>query len=169
LPHNLVSEMNWFDQMKRAYELAVSSPDPSTQNAALILDGTFKELVNGVNRFPVGVIAHPERWERPQKYEWVEHAERNAIYAAAKRGIRIDGMLMVCPWAACPDCARGIVQSGIKTLVTHLEAHEKTPLHWTDSVKTGLQILEEGKVEVVLWSGFAGGKEVRLNGEKWNP
>src|SRR4051812_44655189 len=69
-----------------AYEYAIhNSTDPSTQNGAVLVHnmGKGRERVvvaNGANHFPAGVKESPERWERPAKYAWVEHAERNAIF-----------------------------------------------------------------------------------------
>lgn len=70
----------------------------------------------------------PKRWSRPEKYNWVEHAERNAIYAAAREGVRLDGATMYITAEdaktgamrrsfPCNDCARAIIQVGIKTVV----------------------------------------------------
>ena len=47
--------------------------------------------------------------------EWcvAGHAERNAIYAAAREGIRLEGSTIFTPGLPCPDCARAIIQAGI--------------------------------------------------------
>src|SRR5687768_3524816 len=108
------------------------STDPNTQNAAVLIDdmpsgfddsGRYilskKIVASGANHFPDGVKELPERWERPIKYSYVEHAERNCIYSAAKRGIKTDGLVMYCPWFACADCARAIIQAGIAEVVGH--------------------------------------------------
>lgn len=57
-----------------------------------------------------------ERWERPQKYQWVEHAERNAIYNAARMGIPLKGCTAYITLAPCADCTRALIQSGITTV-----------------------------------------------------
>ena len=59
-----------------------------------------------------------KRWQRPVKYKWVEHAERNAIYTAAREGVRLAGCkIYVNQSIVCCDCAKGIIQTGIKTVV----------------------------------------------------
>jgi dCMP deaminase len=60
-----------------------------------------------------------KRWERPEKYEWVEHAERNAIYNAARSGVRTKGATMYLNYAVecCAGCTRAIIQSGIRRVV----------------------------------------------------
>jgi dCMP deaminase len=55
-----------------------------------------------------------ERTQRPEKYIWTEHAERNAIYAAAKTGTPLDGCRIYVTGMPCYDCCRAIIQAGIK-------------------------------------------------------
>ena len=111
--------MNW-DEYFMNIALAVSkrSKDRSTQLGCVIV-GPDKEIRStGYNSFPRGIDDHAEcRHERPEKYLWTEHAERNAIYAAAKVGTPLDGCTAYVSWIPCMDCARGLVQAGIKRVV----------------------------------------------------
>ena len=140
------------EYLTQAYELAAEySSDPSTQLAALIVkDG---ELISwGVNNFPRGVQETPSRWIRPLKYEFVEHAERNAVYAAARDGVATEGGVMYCPWAACADCARAIIQSGIIEVVTHAFPFSiwKTRdgmKNWNESMKITEQMFIEAGIK----------------------
>lgn len=104
-----------------AEEAATWSKDPSTQVGVLLIDPISRSpLGNGYNGFPRGVNDDvPERWERPAKYLWCEHAERNAIYNAAKLGIRCGGAWLYMNFAPtpCSDCARAIIQSGIVKVI----------------------------------------------------
>jgi len=61
----------------------------------------------------------PERWERPAKYDWVEHAERNAVYNAARVGTALKGCIVYLNWEPhpCKDCTRAFIQSGIIEVV----------------------------------------------------
>lgn len=162
--------------IRRAYSWADRSPDTSSQNGAII---TTKDglSVGGCNAFPLGV---EWRLERPEKYLYIEHAERNAIFSAAKLGYRLDGATMFCPWAACADCARAIVCSGITKLVRHQESMDRTPDSWLESCAAGETILQEGNVEIVNITGKAFNHGERLylgvdfdgilrNGERWVP
>jgi dCMP deaminase len=124
------------------------SRDPSTQNGALLVGVQGIPLVTACNQFPTGVVESDERWERPLKYEFIEHAERNAILFAARHGIATEGLTMVCPWAACADCARAIVQAGIAKLVRLVQAPENTHERWAGTVSTSDTILIEGGVMV---------------------
>lgn len=91
--------------MKAALELATSSPDPSTQNAAILIDSNGGIICSAVNEPPPGLKMNDDRWnQRPAKYNYVEHAERNVIYVASKMGIKCDGLIMVPPWSPCRLC-----------------------------------------------------------------
>lgn len=152
--------------MKEAIGHARKSPDMSTQNAAVLLHGGCPIRDTwAVNEFARGSRYLDERWERPAKYEWIEHAERNAIYNAARHGICTEGLTLLAVWAACADCARGIVQSGIPRLVT-LRPQQDPHGHWGASINTAMTILEEGQVEVVFIDGPLGMDfPIRRNGE----
>lgn len=161
--------MPWKALLKTAYEKAKESEDPSTQNAALLVNDAGNILVADINRFPDGVITSKERWERPLKYKFVEHAERNVCYISAKQGIKTEGLTMVCPWAACSDCARAIIQSGIIRLVTHQQAHERSPEFWAKEIEIAFTMLKEAGVEVVMYNGTIGVKGVLHTGQLWTP
>lgn len=157
----------------RAYVAADCSPDASTQNGALIVDSENKIIACGCNRFPDKVTSKESRWERPIKYKFVEHAERNAIYFAARNGISLRNKTMVCPWAACSDCARAIIQSGIKKLVTHKQAHDRSPPRWMDEIEIAFTMFNEADVDVVMFDGQICDEKTPLkllhSGETWTP
>ncbi len=158
--------------LKQAYEVALGSPDPSTQNGALLTNVYGRVLQVDYNRFPNRVAYLDERWERPIKYKYIEHAERNVIYGAARnRNIKsTEGLIMVCPWAACTDCARAIIQAGIRELITHKQAMDRSPERWFEEVELAHVMLREAGVEITNFSGKIGVKqEVLHTGEKWLP
>lgn len=142
------------DLMVKLCKVATGSPDQSTQNAAVLV-GENGPIVStySVNEFPYGVKYDDLRWERPGKYQWIEHAERNCLYAAASIGIATYGKVMVCPWAACADCARGIVQCRLQRLVTMKPQDADTNERWQQSIQTAMTILDEGEVPVTFLEG----------------
>ena len=89
------------------------------------------------------------RYERPQKYFWTEHAERNAIYKAARLGISLRNNKMYFTSFPCADCLRAIIQAGIKKLFT--EKPDFNHERWGESWVEALIMLKECGVEVV-WS-----------------
>jgi dCMP deaminase len=154
----------------RCYQLAVSSPDPSTQNGAIIVNKHGVELGSSCNKFTNGVVPTPQMLERPLKYTYMEHAERGAVYDAAQRGLgKLEGATMFSPWAPCAECARAIVQCGIKTLVRHKDACDRTPASWAESLRTAEAILKLGGVSIEEISGKIGGPEVLHSGVRWEP
>lgn len=160
------------------YKIAKNSPDPSTQNGAMIVSEAWilsqdvdKQLVLGAacNTFPEGVENKPERLRRPLKYSMVEHAERGAVYDAAASGNCTQGATMFVPWFACADCARAIIGAGITHVVGHKVMMDKTPPHWRESIKTAFDMMKEADIYYELIDGKIGGPELLFNGEIWIP
>ncbi len=118
------------------------SKDPSTKVGAVITDNDNRVISVGYNGFPRKADdKNKERYERPLKYRWTEHAERNAIYNAAKIGVSTDEATMYIRWFPCTDCARGIIQSGIKKLVC--SKPDFTDERWGADFKISHEMLEE--------------------------
>ncbi|MBV9759705.1 MAG: hypothetical protein JO340_03985 [Acidobacteriaceae bacterium] len=103
--------------MQLARFIATWSKDPTP--VGCVIAGASNEIRStGYNGFPRGIDdSLDERLRRPAKYFWTEHAERNAIYNAARIGTPLEGCRMYLPWFPCVDCARAIVQCGIAELV----------------------------------------------------
>lgn len=94
------------------------SKDRSAGTGCVIVGPDRLLRASGYNGFIRGIDDEvPERHERPANYSWTEHAERNAIYNAAKLGIALEGCIAYVNWYPCTDCARAIVQAGITRLV----------------------------------------------------
>ena len=137
--------------MQQALLLAQESRDPSTQNGAVITSadgGVMQILSSGINAFCTQIEETPERWERPLKYQFVEHAERNAIYNAAKYGKSISGATLYVPFSPCVECARAIIQSGIDRVVCHRTLALATPDHWKESLAAAASLLSEAGVSL---------------------
>lgn len=149
-----------------AYQIAAEeSDDPSTQNGAILVNQDGCVLAGAANMFPYGVNKTPERLQKPLKLAFMEHAERNVILWAARRGLGTAGLTMYCPWFACADCARAIVLAGIYEVVGHdFPLHYSRP-EWQESINRGNEILDEGGVKHRLVSGEVG-VEILFNGTK---
>lgn len=139
--------------MDLAEQIAEWSKDRSTKVGAIIIDDKRTILATGYNGFPRGIDDDiEERHERPAKYQWTEHAERNAIYSAARNGISLEGSTIYVPWMPCSDCMRGIVQSGIKTvIVKKIDENDPKQKRWAESHAFSLQIVEESEVELLYY------------------
>ncbi len=146
------------------------SNDPSTQNAALLTDDGSGIIAMECNNIPKKVNDSDDRWERPQKYHYVEHAERNVLYKAAMMGMPTLGLTMYCPWYSCSNCARAIIQCGIKRVIGHKEYLDRTPDRWKESCDIGLTMMREAGIECLFWSGVVGGRtKILVDGKEFSP
>jgi dCMP deaminase len=148
-----------------AQEAASGSDDPHTQNGAVLVPATASYVCIGVNRVPSGVWAAPGRLRRPEKYGYIEHAERAAIYAAARVGTPTLGATLYCPWFSCMDCARAIIMAGISEVVGHVRPRAATPDRWTEQIVKAEAMLVEARVNI-RWLAGPLGVTIRFNGEE---
>lgn len=128
------------------------SKDPSTKTGAVVV-GPDKEIrATGYNGFVRGVIdGVPERLERPTKYDFFEHAERNAVFNACLTGTCLKGCTIFCTLTPCTDCARAIIQAGIKEVVTY---EYKTDVNdpkntWRDKLRYSAEMFKEAGVNYI--------------------
>jgi dCMP deaminase len=142
--------MNWKEYFRNiAQQVKLKSKDVNTQIGAVVV-GEHNEIVStGYNSFPRGIDDSVlERQERPEKYYWFEHAERNALYNAALIGVSTKNctMYLTCG-IPCSDCARGIINSGIKKIVCEkIDTTKGT--QWVEHSKRSLMMFHESGVEV---------------------
>jgi len=146
--------MNWDKYfVSMLYLVAMKSKDQKTQNATIIVGPDNEIRSTGYNSFPRGINDNlPERQERPEKYFWVEHGERNAVYNAARVGISLKGCRAYVTGIPCMDCARGLVQSGIIEIITHTIKKYESDL-WDEHEKRTLVLLKEAGVSLRQYSG----------------
>lgn len=154
------------------YRYAGQSPDKSTQLAAMVVskNETIQYATLSYNSPVKGWDVQPEDHERPRKYLIGEHAERRAIYTAARLGILTEGATLYCTWAACVDCARAIVESGITRLVRHYPPLDDATERWLESVTLGDQIMKAGGVEIVdILGPIPNAPSILRGGELFDP
>ena len=142
-------------RMKLALLAATRSPNRVRQVGAVLMarDGTE---IAACNTFPSGVRDLPERHDGDGRFVWMEHAERRAIFEAARRGIATAGGHFTTTFFPCIDCARAIVEAGIVCLDTPAPAFED-PV-WGASFERSQAILREGSVEVRIVEEDAAGE-----------
>lgn len=155
------------EELRYAYTLATDSPDPSTQCGAAVYTAEGNFLAGACNTFTKGVKPTQERLTRPLKYSFIEHAERGAIFASCF--MSESPKIMVAPWAACTDCARAIIQSGIEVLIRHKQASDRSPARWIESIDFADKLLVDGGVEIIDYDGFLNGPEIWHCEERWVP
>jgi len=115
--------MKWHRRFIEMAELVSTwSKDPSTHvGCVLVNPATRTVIATGYNGIPRDVVDTPRRMlERPVKYEWMEHAERNAVYDAARRGVSTAGCVAYLNWrpeGVCSGCARALLQAGVTRVI----------------------------------------------------
>lgn len=139
--------------MEVAQLVSTWSKDPSTKCGAVVVGPDREIRATGYNGLVRGVDDNvPERLERPTKYDFFEHAERNAIYNACLTGTPLKGCVIYVTHAPCTDCARAIIQSGIKMVVTRVvEARpDIKDSVWRDKIGFSEQMFQEAGIEYIL-------------------
>jgi dCMP deaminase len=128
--------------MNLAREIGSWSKDRSRRVGCVVVGPNNEIRATGFNGFPRGVNDdREERHTRPTKYLWTEHAERNAIYNAARQGVSLSGCRMYVPWFPCIDCARAIVQVGILELIA-IKPDVDDP-QWGAGFHAAIELFEE--------------------------
>ena len=113
--------INWDDYFMGVALLAAQrSKDPSTQVGACIVDSNNRILSTGYNGFPQGCSDDTFPWNRDEskgetKYQFVVHAELNAVLNAS--GKDLAGSKIYVSLFPCHECAKAIIQSGVKEVV----------------------------------------------------
>lgn len=113
--------INWDEYfMGVAYLSGMRSKDPNTQVGACIVSDDNKILSMGYNGFPCGCSDDDFPWEREgdtleTKYPFVTHSELNAILNY--RGGSLEGTKLYVSLFPCNECAKAIIQAGIRTVV----------------------------------------------------
>jgi len=106
------------------------SKDPNTQVGACIVSSDHKILSMGYNGFPLGCSDDEFPWAREgepleNKYFYTTHSELNAILNY--RGGSLEGSILYVSLFPCNECAKAIIQSGIKTIVYDEDKYKNTP------------------------------------------
>ena len=166
--------------MNMCYEVALRSPDESTKSGCYIASTDNTPISFGYNGFPRGLENKPERQQRPIKYQYFEHAERNAIYNAGREGKSCVGAKLYINWSPCSDCTRAIIQSGIAEVIVHscgqraFKMSRNDDNFWDDDHNIFHSMLEEagvafrwfdGDIRTGLWGVWSGKRYTFVNGE----
>ena len=163
---SLTQEEVYKQLLRDCYEHAMQSNHPSTHNAALLVqDATV--VMRGINILPPGVRPIPERSMGENKHLYLNHAERDVLYKAARSGIKTEALMMVMPWLPCIPCANAIITSGITTLLVHKQMIEKTSDRWKEEITNAVQILQEAGVTICAYDGTIGVKAF-MHDQVWN-
>lgn len=121
------------------------SKDPNTQVGACIVDKNNKIIGIGYNGFPIGCSDDDFSWGNTgdflnTKYPYTCHAELNAILNSI--GKELDGCKIYSTLFPCNECAKAIIQSGIKEVIYLSDKYSNT-----ESVKASKIMFEKAKIK----------------------
>ncbi len=154
--------------LKQAFKAAWDlSQDENTQTGAVLVSAIQKSrgliLSEGANRMHYGLEGRFEgrgkriMLGRPEKYELLTHAERDAIFTALRKGnvSLIPGSVLYATWTPCRFCAEVVINSGIKRFVTHQCTTEwynerrssDSRIDWDKSIQEAIKLFQKCKVE----------------------
>jgi deoxycytidylate deaminase len=170
--------------LRETYKLAMLSPDPSTQNGAIIVrrndifDMSPENLIaTAYNRFPEGIKATEEMLnDREWKYNNIVHAEDGAILAVARNPNESTvGKIMYAPWYACSDCGKAISVAGLEEVIGYAgperwwkEQVEKSggdgAKDWAKSIQYALTMFEKKGLKHRVIDGQIGEVEFLFRG-----
>ena len=135
------------------------SKDPNSQVGACIVSQDNKILSMGYNGFPIGCSDDEFPWAREGEnprdtnYFYVTHSELNAILNY--RGGSLEGAKLYVTLFPCNECAKAIIQSGIKTIVYDSDKYKDTP-----GVIASKRMLRAAGVELIAY--HRSGREITL-------
>jgi len=162
---NVLRIPSWDEQfLHDVYWWARRSKDPRTKIGAVLVkpDGRipFSHAYNGFTRKVNDEDGF--RWKSPEKYEWVVHAEENAILNCAREGHCSKGAILYTQGIPCTRCTDACIQGGISEIVVHKQwqIYEKELGwdKWIDSAKRSEIKLAEAGIKVRVFDGILGVK-----------
>ena len=145
--------MRWVEYFRNLpHQVKLKSKDENTQIGAIIV-GKDKEIVStGYNSFPRGLKDYEkERQERPEKYYWFEHTERNFnIQWFSRIGVSTKGCTMYLSCGVPFRLSRGIINSGIIRIFCERGDVTKSK-HWEENYDRSWTMLERNGIDIQFY------------------
>jgi len=123
-----VKNTKWDNRfMDMAAMVSTWSKDPSSKIGCVAVNSERRILATGYNGFPKGIEDTPVRLHhRATKHSLVVHAEMNALMNALYSGVSLkDSTIYVYGLPICPDCAKCVIQAGVKRIVIPTDKTDK--------------------------------------------
>ena len=137
---------SWDDYfMAINFVLKTRSLDPSTKHGSLVFDDQHAILSTGYNGPPRGSIDENIPLTRPEKYDFMIHAEEGCIQNAARNGIKLEGASVSVTGRPCKICLRNMKSVGIKKVIYGpVKSYMITP----EDLKVQKQLLIGSKIKI---------------------
>ena len=135
--------------MESAFRIASYSKDTSTKVGAVIAKDK-DEISAGYNGPPPGMDDEMVySMQRPRKYNFIIHAEVNAILRAQAKQAPVKGCVLYCPYYPCANCACQIITAGISEVVTlPFEIASKFHDRWCESMADASLLFAQCGIQV---------------------
>jgi dCMP deaminase len=129
------------------FQADLFSKDPATKVCAFfIAPESLQILSTGYNGFCRGIEESNQRWERPEKYKYVVHAEANGIFNACRNGVSLKDSICIVTLFPCSNCTKGLIQVGVKEIITKEPDFEHE--RWGDDFKYSLEMIKEVGIDL---------------------
>jgi dCMP deaminase len=136
--------------LRIAQEVLTWSKDPGTKVGCVLVKDK-RIIATGYNGFPANLSdALPLYNDRDYKLAITIHAEKNALFNAAKNGANTEGCSAYVTFPPCSQCAAALIQAGVKFLFC--PDPKLAPERWQKTLTTGSNILTEAGVRTLYFS-----------------
>jgi dCMP deaminase len=126
--------------------IAQRSDDPDTKLGAIIVGPNNDIISIGYNGLPRGIKPTETNTKRPTKYDYMEHAESNAILNCVRNNTKIpEGSKLYVQMVPCVVCTRMIIQAGISQVI--IGSTESSNPKWREDWETSSLMLDEAGVQ----------------------
>lgn len=155
--------------MQTVYNVASLSKDPRTKiGAVLVKDNDIISV--GYNNFPRKIQDLEERYnDREIKHSLVVHAEANAIYNAARKGISTKDSILFTQGVPCSQCTKSVIQAGCSKIVVHKQWPNLVHCEqWVKSIDLSKMLIDEAGITLewfdhqLYTSGWLDGKYISV-------
>jgi dCMP deaminase len=135
--------------MEIAEVVSKRSHDAETKvGAVLVNDSSGAIIATGFNGFVRGANDSNLPCTRPEKYEYILHAEQNMIANCARHGISMEGCTLICTLSPCKLCMRLIINCGITKVVARDLYRDFQEILNMPDIKTGMLTRDDGLYEI---------------------
>ena len=137
--------------MELAEDVSTWSKDPRRKIGAVAVDSEDKRVLStGYNGFPKRIRDDPQRMnDSGTKSKYVIHAEMNCIFNAVYTGVSLrDTTLYVYGLPICSECAKGVIQVGIKKVLCKYKTGDGD-IRWLESFTHSQAMFMEAGVDLV--------------------
>lgn len=142
--------LKWVKRYFETTDLIASwSKDPRTKIGAIVVAPDGHIVAQGYNGFPRGIEDSEARLnDRPTKHKLVVHAEANTLLSSLYNGVPVKDYTMYINSLCCSECAKIIIQSGIKKVYMI----KRDDAFWDESHNLSLDMFKECGIEYKVFT-----------------